>query len=229
VLIGLIAVGILAVFWMPEPVADRGRFRLTVGRPQVPASVRGPFLLAGLGVFGSWSIAGLFFSLGPQLGAQVFGTDNPIVANCGIFAVLGTATLAQLFLGRTAPWLGASAGSVALAVGVVLIVAGVALDSGTVYLLGSIVDGFGFGISFLASLRALTGVIPPTNRAEVMAAFYLAAYASLSIPAVLAGLVVSAIGLQVTFETFGLFAAVVALIVAAGAWRTRPTAQAVTS
>jgi hypothetical protein len=43
------------------------------------------------------------------------------------------------------------------------------------------------------------------------------------VPAVVAGLVVSHIGLRSTFETFGSIVAAIALIVAFEAWRTRPT------
>ena len=54
---------------MPEPVARARRPRLTPQRPSVPAAVRRPFLLASLGVISSWSIGGLFLSLGPLLSA----------------------------------------------------------------------------------------------------------------------------------------------------------------
>ncbi|MFI7065142.1 hypothetical protein ACIBL3_29400 [Kribbella sp. NPDC050124] len=88
----------------------------------------------------------------------LFDTTNPILASVGIFALLGTAALTQLFLGRTTPWLGASAGSGALAVGMVIIVSATAVETGVVYLLGSIISGFGFGLSFLGGLRGLFGV-----------------------------------------------------------------------
>jgi predicted MFS family arabinose efflux permease len=75
----------------------------------------------------------------------------------------------------------------------------------------------------LGGLRALVAVIPAERRASVMSAFYIVAYRSVSVPAVLAGLVVSRLGLQSTFETFGSVVVGVALIVAFEAWRTRPT------
>ena len=56
-----------------------------------------------------------------------------------------------------------------------------------------------------------------------MSAFYVAAYASLSLPAVLAGVVVAHVALPTTFELFGTAVAAIALIVAFEAWRTRPT------
>src|SRR5437868_15227818 len=107
---------------MPEPVEKRGRLRLRAERPRVPAVVRRPFFLAALAVLSSWSIGGLFFSLGPALSADLFNTTNVIVSAIGIVALAASGAVSQLVLGRTAPWIGASAGSVALAAGMVLIV-----------------------------------------------------------------------------------------------------------
>jgi MFS family permease len=222
VLLALFAIAFAGAYWMPEPVLERSRFRLTTERPMVPAVVRRPFLLAGLAVVSSWSIGGLFFSLGPELSAQLFDSTNVIVSGIGIVALAGSAALAQLLLGRTAPWIGASAGSIALAAGTILIVVAAATDSSTTYLAGSILGGAGFGVAFLGGLRALVTVIPHEHRAAVMSAFFIVAYASLSVPAVLAGIVVTHLGLQSTFETFGSVVAAIALIVAFEAWRTRP-------
>lgn len=222
VLLVLFAIAFAGAYWMPEPVLERSRFRLTPQRPGVPPVARRAFLLAGLAVLSSWSIGSLFFSLGPQLASQLFGTTNVIVSTIGIVALTGSAALAGLLLGRTAPWIGAAAGSIALAAGMIMIVVAAAKDSGAVYLAGSVLGGIGFGIAFLGGLRGLVAAIPQEHRASVMSAFYVVAYASLSVPAVLAGLAVTHLGLQDTFETFGSVVAAVALVVAFEAWRTRP-------
>jgi predicted MFS family arabinose efflux permease len=222
VLLVLFAVAFAGAYWMPEPVLERSALQLRFERPRVPAGVRGPFLVAALAVLSSWSLGGLFFSLGPQLAADLFGTTNAIVAGSGIVALAGSAALAQLLLGRSAPWAGACAGSLALAAGVLAIVAAADADSGSLYLLGSIVGGIGFGVAFLGGLRALVVAIPGEHRAAVMSAFYVVAYASLSVPAVLAGVVVTHLGLDRTFEIFGLAVAGVALLVAVAAWQQRP-------
>lgn len=222
VLFVLFGVSFAGVLWMPEPVQTRGRFHLTVQGASVPAVVRRPFLLAGLAVLSSWSIGGLFFSLGPELSARLFNTTNVLVSASGIVALAGSAAISQLMFGHTAPWIGASAGSVALAAGMALIVLATASDSGVIFLGGSTISGIGFGMAFLGGLRALSTAIPQEHRAAVMSAFYIVAYASLSVPAVLAGSVVDQFGLRPTFETFGGIVAVIALIVAVEAWRTRP-------
>jgi MFS family permease len=222
VLLVLFALAFAGAYWMPEPVEKRGRFRLKAERPSVPAVVRRPFLLAALAVVSSWSIGGLFFSLGPQLAAHLFNSSNVIVSGSGIVALAGAAVVAQLLTGRSAPWIGAGVGSIALAAGMVLIVLAAAHDSSAAYLAGSILGGAGFGAAFLGGLRALTAAIPHQHRAAVMSSFYLAAYTSLSLPAVLAGVAVAHVALATTFEIFGSVVAAIALTVAFEAWRTRP-------
>jgi MFS family permease len=222
VLFVLFAIAFAAAYRMPEPVDERGRFRLTWERPSVPPAVRRPFFLAGLAVLSSWSIGGLYFSLGPELSAQLFHTTNVIVSGIGIVALAVSAALSQLLLGRIAPWLGASAGSICLAAGMLLVVVAANTNSSATYLIGSILGGIGFGVAYLGGLRGLVAAIPHEHRAAVMSAFYIVAYASMSVPAVLAGLVVSHIGLRSTFETFGSVVAAIALVVAFEAWRTRP-------
>jgi MFS family permease len=227
VLFALFAVAFAGALLMPEPVADRRRPRLTPQRPGVPPVVRRQFVLAGLGVLSSWSIGGLFFSLGPALSGVVFHTGNHFVTGLSVVVLTGSAAIAQLLLGRSAPWLGASLGSLALAVGVLVIVLAAAEESPALLLTGSLIGGMGFGVAFLGSLRQLTGAIPNEHRAEVMSAFYMVAYASLSIPAVLAGILVTPLGLQTTFEIFGSVVAALALVLAFEAWRTRPQPQRV--
>jgi hypothetical protein len=62
--------------------------------------VRRPFLLAALAVLSSFSIGGLFFSLGPQLAAHLFNSSNVIVSSSGIVALAGAAVVAQLLTPR---------------------------------------------------------------------------------------------------------------------------------
>jgi MFS family permease len=221
-LLVLFAGAFSGTYLMPEPVAQRTAFRLSPQRPSVPAGIRQPFFLAGLAVMSSWTIGGLFFSLGATLSAQLFHTTDVILASTGAVALGLSASVGQLVFQRTAPWFAAAVGSVALAAGTMSIVVATATDSRAAFVAGSVVMGAGFGVAFLGGLRQLVVVIPGEHRAAVMSAFYIVAYASLSIPAVIAGVVVTHLGLAHTFETFGSVVAVIALVVAAEAWRTRP-------
>jgi MFS family permease len=222
VLLVLFAIAFTGALAMPEPVSSRGRVRLTPQRPSVPREVRRPFLLAALAVISSWSIGGLFFSLGPQFSSSLFHSTDHLVAGVGVFVLAGSAAVAQLAFGRTVPWAGAVGGSIALSVGMLMIVGSVVADSAALYLAGALVGGAGFGVAFLGALRALSAVIPAAHRSEVMSAFYVVAYGALSLPAVLAGILVTPLGLRTTFEVFGAAVAALALVVAFEAWRTRP-------
>lgn len=226
VLLVLFALAFAAALRMPEPVPGaRARLRLTPQRPAVPRAVRRPFLLAALAVISSWSIGGLFLALGPQLAARLFGTTDHLVSSVPVFLLAGSGALAQLAFGRGAPWAAAAAGSLALAVGVGLIVVAAGADAALPLVAGSLVGGAGFGAAFLGALRALSAAIPAAHRAAVMSAFYVVAYTAISLPAVAAGVAVTPLGLRTTFEVLGTAAALVALVVAAEAVRTRPRPQ----
>jgi MFS family permease len=221
----LFTLALVGAMRMPEPVESRSRLRLTPQRPSVPRAVRPAFLLAALGVMSSWSIGGLSLSLGPQLSAGLFHTRSPLVGGISVFALTGPAALAQIAFRRTAPWAGAASGSIGLAAGMLTVVVAASTGSGALYLSGSILAGAGFGVAFLGGLRALSAAIPPEHRGAVMSAFYVVAYASLSLPAILAGLLDTPLGLRSTFEIFGSAIAALALVVAFLAWRTRPQAE----
>ncbi len=224
-LLVLFAVAFAGALLMPEPVADARASAADAAAAARPgARCAGPFLLAALAVISSWSIGGLFFSLGPALSAGLFHSTDHLVAGVGVFVLAGAAAAAQLAFGRSAPWAGAVGGSIALALGMLVVVAGVAAGSGALYVVGSALGGAGFGVAFLGALRALSVVIPPDHRGAVMSAFYIVAYGALSIPAILAGLLVTPLGLRPTFELFGSIVAALALVVAFEAWRTRPRA-----
>jgi MFS family permease len=227
VLLAILFLGFLVAAWRlkePVEVAPDARFRLTPARPYVPPVARRPFVLAALAVLSSWSIGGLFLSLGPELAAIVYKSDSHLVSGLGIFMLAISGAASQLIFGRWAPWRGAVVGSLALAAGMGLIVAAAATGSAVFFTVGAIVTGAGFGTAFLGGLRSLSTAIPPEHRAATMSAFYLVAYGSLSIPAVIAGFLAEPLGVQETFEIFGSAIILVALLVTAEAWRQRPAA-----
>ena len=226
VLLALVGIALAGAYLMPEPVREHKPFRLTVELPQVPAVVRGPFLLAALAVLSSWTIAALFYSLGPELGAQLFHTDNTVVSGLGIVVLSAAGVVAQLLIARSAPWLATGGGSLALATGIVLIVVAAATGSTASYLAGAVIGGAGFGAAYSGGLRALVSRIPVEHRAAVLSAFFVVAYGSLSVPAILAGVAVSYITLTATFEIFGSIVAAIGLVVAFLAWRSRPASPA---
>jgi predicted MFS family arabinose efflux permease len=218
----LLAIAFLGALTMPETVNSVSRLRLTPQRPNVPPASRSAFILAALGVMSSWSIAGLFLALSPQLSATLFHSSDHLLDAASVFALAAPASLAQIAFRRTTPWNAAASGSLVLAAGAVAIVGATSVDSGALYLAASVIAGAGFGVAFLGALRALSGSIPAEHRGQVMSAFYLVAYSSLSLPAILAGVLDAPLGVKPTFEILGSVIAVVAVGVAVQARRTRP-------
>lgn len=222
--IAMLVVLLIGVALMPEPVEQRRRPSLRLERPSVPREIRGAFVLAGLGILASWSVGGLFLSLGPQLAAIELGTDNRVATSLGVFALTAAGTLAQVIAGRVDPQRLMSGGALVLAVGMAATIGSLSLGSTPVFLISAAILGVGWGTAFLGALGSLTGDISAEHRAAVMSALYIVAYLSMAVPALAAGLVATSWDLVSTFRVFGAVVIVVALVVTVGTIRLRPSA-----
>jgi len=143
----LFAIAFAGALRMPETVAHRSRLRLQPERPSVPRALRRPFFLAGMAALSAYTVGGLFLSLGPQLAGQLFHTPNHLVAGLGVFALAAAASAAQRVFGRVPPWAEAAGGSVALALGMLVIVLAVTAGSSALFLIGAVIGGGGFGVT----------------------------------------------------------------------------------
>lgn len=219
VVVGLIVLLLPLVGALPESVPADRRPSLRLRRPAVPASARGPFLLAALGVLSSWSVGGLYLALCPPLASHLLGTHHALAGGAAIAAIMTPGALAQ-FAGRELSNRTLTAvGAMLLAIGMALTTGAVAVGSAVLFLTSSALSGTGLGLVFMGALRHLNGAIPPSRRAEVMSAFYVVGYLSLSLPAIAAGLAASALGLSETFELFSTCVMLLAVVVAAGGLR----------
>jgi predicted MFS family arabinose efflux permease len=226
VLLGLIVVALLGTLALPEPVTRSARLALRPQRPRVPVAIRGPFVLSGLGVLSSWSIGGLYLALGPRLAGDLLDTTNHLAGGAAVLALCVPGALTQLLWQGLDARRAASIGSGVLALGMALTAASLSTSSAVLFLGATAITGGGFGLAFLGALRSLTAVIPADQRAEVMSAFYVVAYLSISMPAIAAGVVVPDLGLEATFRVFSVAVVVVALVVTVAAARTaRPRAR----
>jgi MFS family permease len=219
VVAAMIAVLLVLVGALPEPVASRRRTVLRPRRPGIPREARGPFALAALGVVGSWSIAGVYLALGPALAGQLMHTHGEMAGGAAAAALMGAGALAQLAGRNLDNRTLTVSGSTVVALGLALTATAVSVGSAAFFLASSALAGIGFGLAFMGALRHLTAAIPADRRAEVMSAFYIVGYLSLALPAVAAGFIANAIGLSDTFELLSAGVVVVALTVAAGGLR----------
>jgi MFS family permease len=211
VLLALVGITLVLTIALPEPVVDRTRPSLRPQRPRVPAETRRPFMLAGLAVLSSWSIAGLYLALGPTLVGELMHTSNRLAGGAGVLALTLPAAVTQLVWQRLDARRAAAYGSAVLAGGMALTAASLSTGSAALFLAATVITGGGFGVAFMGALRSLTQAVPEHHRAEVMSAFYVVAYFSIAVPAVAAGLAAPALGLEPTFRIFSAAVALLAL------------------
>ena len=216
VLFALFAAALVATLALPEPVARARRLRLRPQRPHVPRVIRGAFALASAGVVASWSIGGLYLALAPTLVSELLDTHSHLAGGATVFVLAGAGALSQLVFRGLTPQRAMGSGALVLAAGMAATATSLSTGSAALFLGASTVTGAGFGVAFMGALRMISTVAPEDQRAEVMSAFYVVAYLSLSVPAVIAGLLAPSLGIEATFRIFSAAVVVVALGVASG-------------
>ena len=208
-----------AAWRIPETVAATDtRLRLTPQMPRVPRALWRTFALSSLGVLAAWSVGGLYLSLGPIIVGSLLDSHNHAVGGIFVFAVCACGALAQWALRARGNRVTLVGGAALLAGGSALTAVSISAGSLDGFLIGSIVVGLGFGAAFMGALRTLAVKLPPAHRAGVMSAFFVVAYASISIPAIGAGVAAVHVGVESAATWFGMAVAVVAALVAIIGW-----------
>jgi MFS family permease len=180
-------------------------------RVSVPRPARAAFLRATPTMASTWMLGGLMFSVGGSLLSGVFGEQNRAVVGLVLGVFAGAAALGSISLRNLAPEAMARVGTMALLVGTVLFLLGLGSSSLAVFVVGAVVAGAGFGPGFLGSFRAVSQLAAPHERAGLISAIYVVSYLAFSIPALIAGLLISSDGLRDTSLGYGALVALVAL------------------
>jgi MFS family permease len=192
----------------------------------LPAVVRPTFLALLPSIAATWALGGLYLSLGSSVVGRVLGVQDHLVVGLvlGAFFLAGAAgpVVAPALPEAHREWLGYAF----LAAGVLVTMAAMAMVSLPLYVVGSVVGGLGFGASFRWAVGALGEAAPAAHRGEVFATMFVVSYLAFSVPALVAGLAVSHVGLEPTAVAYGaLDVALVALATVAGPVRGRRAAS----
>jgi Na+/melibiose symporter-like transporter len=157
------------------------------------------------------ALGGLILSVGGSLLGTVFGQANYAVVGVviGLFPV--SAAAAAVLVRDLPPRTMARIGSAALALGTGLFLFAVASSSIAVFVVASIAAGGGFGSAFLGALRSVSQLAEPHERAALLSAVYVVSYLAFSVPALIAGLLATHIGLRDTSLGYGGFVALLAV------------------
>ncbi len=204
VLTGAYVAALAGLVLLPEPLEPDGRWRAAL-RPRVavPRTVRATFVAVAPCLVATWSLGGLYLSLGPSLTALLTGSDSHVIGGLVVVALMGTGGVTAA-LSRPLPAERLMLGGAGFVMaGVAITLAAVATGSTVLLLLGSFVAGIGFGPAFAGVLRVLTGRIDAHERAGLMSAVYVVSYTAFSAPAVLAGVAETHYGLRPTALVYG--------------------------
>jgi MFS family permease len=204
-LFGAMVLAAVVVVLMPETSLRRPG-ALTSLRPRVamPAHLRADIVPVVPAMIAGWALAGMYLSLGPSLAAEMLGLHNHLVGGVVVVLLAGTGALA-IFLLRSRPASVLLAPSSALlGLGTLTSLAGATGDVGWLAALGTVVAGFGFGASVLATFGTFARIARPHERSAVFALANVISYLGNSVPAVLGGIAVTALGLRTATELYAL-------------------------
>jgi MFS family permease len=213
VLLVALALAGAAVALTPETSALRPGARASL-RPRVglPAHLRTDVLAITPVLIASWSLGGLYMSLGPSVAAKLLGVTSHLVGGLVVGVLCGTGALAAYLLREREPQTVLRPAAGVMVAGTLITLAG--LDRGLLLpaALGTVVAGVGFGASGLAAFGTLARIAAPAERGEILALAYVISYLAFSVPAVIAGFAATRIGLRDTALAYGAAIGVVALL-----------------
>ena len=159
-----------------------------------------------------WALGGFYLSLGPTLARQVTGIVKPLIGGSLIATLVFSSAVAVLVVRAKAPRQVLFGGAVALASGLAVTLAGIALHAAWPFFIGTAIAGFGFGAAFNGSMRSLVPLAAPHERAGLMAGFFALSYMAFAVPAMLAGLAAGMLGLPATAMSYGAILIVLAVV-----------------
>jgi len=204
-LLAVLAAQAMAAFFLPETIARRpGALASMKPRLAVPVRARATLWQVLPVNTAQWALGGFYASLGPSLARIVTGLHSPLLGGGVVAALVLSGALAVLAVRTRDARAVLAGGTTALVVGVGITLAGVQCHSTALFFLGSVIAGLGFGASFNGTLRRLAPLAEAHERAALMATFFVLSYLAFSVPAILAGLAVGHVGLQVASTGYGL-------------------------
>jgi MFS family permease len=195
----------LGLLFMTDSITPRGGILASL-KPQLrlPRATREPLLLATPVLVAVWALAGFYGALSPMLVKHMLGVNTPLIGGLALFVVAACGALAVLVLQHREPKDMMILGAASLLVGVAIAVLALPDDSITVFFLGTVIAGVGFGTGFQGAVRTVVPFAAPHERAGVLSIIFIISYIALGVPAVAAGWMIARHGdVLLTAQIFG--------------------------
>ncbi|MFG3182471.1 MFS transporter [Streptomyces nigra] len=231
VVLGVFVLQALAVLAMGETVSRaRGALASMVPEFKLPRTARPAVGIAAPVMFAVWALTGLYAALGPAIIRTLVHSDSVVWGGLPLFVLATAAGLAVLLLRGTATRKVMFIGVGSLTVGVLITLASLASNGGslavTTFFVAAAISGFGFGAGFQGGIRLVVPLVEPHERAGVLSLLYVICYVGLGVPAVIGGfLVVHGGGLVPTAREYGAAVVLLALVALTGLLRSGRRAE----
>jgi MFS family permease len=209
---------VLALLIAVAPETAARRDPRPAWRPQrvaIPPHARGTFFAATAACAAAFAVYGVFNSLVPGFLAGTLHETSYAVAGAVAFAAFAGGAVAQIGLGAASTTVTLRRAVPVVFAGLALFAAGMWLPSLPVFVVGGVITGAGGGLVVRGSLAAAAATAPPQSRAEVIAGYFLGAYAGLSIPVIGLGI---ADQYAPARDVMLVFVALAAVAIAASSW-----------
>ena len=206
------------ILQIAETVSPRaGGLKSLIPRLALPNAVRGAVYRTIPTLIAIWAVAGFYASLGPKLVHGFGGEHASLVAGIALAVLTSFGAATGLATQKAQPlkMLGWSSG--ALIAGLAVSAIGVHQSSVVVFMVGTAMLGAGFGMGMQGAFRSVAALLGAQDRAGVLSILYIVSYLAMGMPAILAGLRLTATGnVQRTAEEFGvaIFALVLVTLLA---------------
>jgi MFS family permease len=177
----------------------------------VPLEIRNRFWLAAGVAFLGWACTGLWLALGPSLVMTAVGSTDRLIGGVAVVAVLGTAGAVQILGRRMDARNAMTTGLLLLPLGLLLIVATLVFQSRVSLVFGCLITGCAQGFGWMGSSESVGRLAPSEQRASVMSAFYIVAYAGVSLPVLAVGVSADWVGLPTAVSALAVIVTVLAI------------------
>ncbi|MGW2305379.1 MFS transporter [Streptomyces sp. NPDC001809] len=195
--LGLVAVSLGVLVWLPETVRDRrGPAAVRPRLPALPPQVRAVFVPAAIASFVGFALFGVFTSVSPAFLARYLHIDNHAVSGLVVALAFFSSTAGQLAVDRVGVARSLPLGCAVLFGGLVLLAAALYTDVLVFVVLSAVVGGVGQGLAFRAALASVAAAAPPDRRAAVISTLFVVAYTGISIPVIGVGVLADPLGLE---------------------------------
>jgi MFS family permease len=213
-LLGLFVLQGIYVWRLPESVSPQaGAWASLKPTLHVPALARSTLWRVLPLNTATWALGGFYASLAPSLVRTATGSTSNLIGGSTVAALTLTGALMIFTLRNRSAKQALRLGASLLPIGLVLILLGVHSASLSLFFLGTLVAGCGFGSGFLGAVRSLVPLALPHERAGLMSAYYVLSYLAFCLPALLAGYLARTYGLLATTDGYG----AVLIVLAVGA------------